>query len=92
MRNSVTLSVLVLVMVLVLGYGREIVNPGPEPNVDLTTGLMGGKQGGKRTLVALDDEWTKYSHSRFFKSLKKRNHDLSFVVVGGGKLHVELLE
>ncbi len=55
-------------------------NPGPEPNVDLTTGLLGGKQGGKRTLVVLDDEWTKYSHSRFFKSLKERNHELNFVV------------
>ncbi len=66
-------------------------NYGPEPNVALTTGLMGGKQGGKRTLVVLDDDWTKYSHSRFFKSLKERNHELSFVV-GSDEHNLELFE
>ncbi len=81
---TVNLSVLALLVVLGLGYGGEVVNPGPEPNVALTTGLMGGKQGGKRTLVVLGDEWVKYSHSRFFKSLKKRKHELSFFVCTEG--------
>ncbi len=66
-------------------------NYGPDPNVALTTGLMGGKQGGKRTLVVLDDDWTKYSHSCFFKSLKERNHELSFVV-GADEQNLNLFE